>query len=79
MQTVRLMTKDAPKLVTKLKYIDIYQYWLRQEVVREHLKIKWVLTNEMSVDGFTKQLPRQKHEQFVNQLNIVDIKGIIKE
>jgi hypothetical protein len=24
MQTVRLMTKDAPKLVTKLKYIDIY-------------------------------------------------------
>jgi hypothetical protein len=33
----------------------------------------------MSADGFTKQLPRQKHEQFVNQLNIVDIKGIIKE
>jgi hypothetical protein len=33
----------------------------------------------MSADGFIKQLSRQKHEQFVNQLNIVDIKGIIKE
>jgi hypothetical protein len=33
----------------------------------------------MSADGFIKQLPRQKHKQFVNQLNIVDIKGIIKE
>jgi hypothetical protein len=79
MQTVRLMTKDAPKLVTKLKHIDIHQHWLRQEVAREHLKIEWVSTNKMSADGFTKQLPRQKHEQFVNQLNIVDIKGIIKE
>jgi hypothetical protein len=48
-------------------------------VAREHLKIKWVLTNKISADSFTKQLPRQKHEQFVNQLNIVDIKGIIKE
>jgi hypothetical protein len=32
----------------------------------------------MAADGLTKALPRQKHEHFVNQLNIVDIKGLIK-
>jgi hypothetical protein len=28
----RLLTKEAPKLNTKLKHVDIYQNWLRQEV-----------------------------------------------
>jgi hypothetical protein len=37
LQTVRLMLQDTPKLVTKLKHIDTYQYWLRQEVVRKNL------------------------------------------
>jgi hypothetical protein len=31
-QTIRLMTKDAPKLTTKLRHIDIHQHWMRQEV-----------------------------------------------
>jgi hypothetical protein len=31
-QTTRLMTKDAPKLTTKLRHVDIHQHWMRQEV-----------------------------------------------
>jgi len=31
----------------------------------------------MTADGLTKALPRQKHETFVQQLNLVDIKDLI--
>jgi hypothetical protein len=31
-QTIQLVTKDAPKLVTKLRHVDIHQHWLHQEV-----------------------------------------------
>jgi hypothetical protein len=71
LQTIRLMTKDAPKLVTKLRHIDVHQQAGR-------IKIEWASTNNMAADGLTKALPRQKHEHFVNQLNIVDIKGLIE-
>jgi hypothetical protein len=78
LQTIRLMTKDAPKLVTKLRHIDVTQHWLRQEVQAGKIKIEWTSTNDMAADGLTKALPRQKHEHFVNQLNIVDITGLIE-
>jgi hypothetical protein len=42
------------------------------------IKIKWASTNNMAANGLTKALPRQKHKHFVNQLNIVDIRGLIK-
>jgi hypothetical protein len=77
LQTVRLMIKESPKLVTKLKHVDIHQHWLRQEVERQKLQIKWIATTEMPADGFTKALPRQKHEAFVRQLNLVDIVQIL--
>ena len=32
----------------------------------------------MVADGFTKELLLAKHSKFIKQLNIVDIKGIIK-
>jgi hypothetical protein len=77
-QTIRLMTKDAPKLVTKLKHIDVHSHWLRQEVDAGNVKIEWTSTSDMPADGLTKALPRQKHEAFVSQLNIVDITGLIE-
>lgn len=30
-QTIRLIKSETPKLVTKLKHIDIHQQWIRQE------------------------------------------------
>jgi hypothetical protein len=67
------MLQDTLKLVTKLKYIDIHQHWLRQEVVRKNLQVQWIQTSEMKADGFTKALPRQKHQEFVQQLNLKDL------
>jgi len=67
------MLKESPKLVTKLKHVDIHQHWLRQEVEKGTIQIEWVGINDMPADGFTKYLPIQKHEAFLLQLNIVDI------
>jgi hypothetical protein len=78
LQTVRLMMKDTPKLVTKLKHIDIHQHWLRQEVAKGEVKIEWISTAEMPADGLTKALSSQKHSAFIKQLNLIDISTIIE-
>ena len=67
------MLQDSPKLITKLRHVDIHNHWLRQEVQQERLKIEWICTADMKADGFTKILPRQKHEHFVRQLNLTDV------
>jgi hypothetical protein len=71
------MDTAAPKLVTKLKHVDIHQHWLRQEVQEKRLLIEWLPTAEMPADGFTKALPRQKHEEFVRQLKLTDLTTLL--
>jgi hypothetical protein len=73
------MMKESPKLVTKLKHIDIHQHWLCQETEKGTVKIEWISTNEMPADGFTKALGPQKHETFRKQLNMVDIKPLLNQ
>ena len=72
-QTIRLLTQDGQKLDTKLRHIDIHQHWLRQEVQAGRIRINWIATSDMPADGFTKALSRQRHEKFIQQLNLVDI------
>lgn len=62
------------KFATKLRHVDIHRHWLRQEVQAKRLRITWVPTAEMPADGLTKALPRQKHEVFIKQLGLVDIR-----
>jgi hypothetical protein len=71
------MEASALKLVTKLKHIDIHNHWLRQEVQNGNLLIEWISTLEMPADGLTKALPRQKHDEFVRQLGLVDTSNLI--
>lgn len=77
-QTIRLITTPAIKLATKLKHIDIHHHWLRQEVLENSLQLKWIPTNNMPADGFTKALPTQKHQAFIRQLGLTDIQHLIK-
>ena len=67
------MLKDSPKLVTKLKHVDIQQHWLRQEVEAKRLQIEWIPTTQMPADGFTKALTRAKHQAFIQHLRMQDI------
>lgn len=57
-QTVRLVQGDADRIQTKLRHVDIYQMWLRQEVEASRIKVEWKSTNDMPADGFIKLLPR---------------------
>lgn len=77
-QTIRLLTKEAPKLETALKHIDIHQNWLRQEVQLGNIHVEWIKTANMVADGFTKILPALKHAEFIRQLNLCDINNIIR-
>jgi hypothetical protein len=71
-QTIHMLTNDTMKLSTKLKHVDIHQHWLRQEVQAKRIQLKWVSTTEMSADGLTKGLTKQKNDEFVKQLCLVD-------
>jgi len=57
MQTIRLLRQDTPKLDTKLRHIDVYQHWLRQEVQDKKIDVQWVPIDKMPADGLTKILP----------------------
>jgi hypothetical protein len=76
-QTIRLLDTSSPKLVTKLKHIDVHNHWVRQEVQEHRLQLEWLPTANMPADGLTKVLPKQKHQQFVHQLRLTDISVLI--
>ena len=40
LQTIRLLTKDDPLISTKLRHVDIHQYWLRELVQNKTIKIE---------------------------------------
>lgn len=72
-----LLTKDDVVFDTKLRHVDIHQHWLRQEVREGRINICWVPTTRMVADGLTKLLPRQKHENFLRLLRMVDVGHMI--
>lgn len=78
-QTIRLLDKEMLKLDTKLRHVDIHRHWLRQEVQAGRIEVNWIPTSDMPADGFTKVLPRQKHEEFVRQLHLTDISDKISQ
>jgi hypothetical protein len=72
-QTLRLIKEDTARLVTKLRHVDIHQHWLRQEFAMGRVLFRWKATKEMIADGLTKALPRQKFENFIKLIGMVDI------
>lgn len=73
-QTIRLFVDKAMKLQTKFRHVDIHLHWLRQEVQRKSIGIRWVPTSKMIADGLTKALSTAKHEVFVGMTSLEDQK-----
>jgi Reverse transcriptase (RNA-dependent DNA polymerase)/GAG-pre-integrase domain len=71
-QTLRLLNEESAKLTTKLRHVDIYKHWLRQEVREKIIMLSWVPTKEMLADGLTKSLGRQKHIAFCDLIGLTD-------
>jgi hypothetical protein len=78
-QTLRVLKKEMLKLDTKLKHVDIHRHWLKQEIQTNRISVNWCSTAEMSADDFIKVLPRQKHEEFLRQLHLIDITHLINQ
>lgn len=55
-QTVSLMKKETPKLVTKLRHIDVHQMWLQQQVQAGSINVKLDPILQIEADCFTKIL-----------------------
>ena len=72
-QTLRLVTEDFMKLSMKLWHVDIHNHWLRQEHSQQRVQFSWTPTRDMIVDGLTKVLSCQRHEQFLRQIRLEDI------
>ncbi|KAJ9481140.1 hypothetical protein VN97_g12360 [Penicillium thymicola] len=76
-QTIRLLTKEAPKVRTKLRHVGIHHHWLRQEAQAGKILIRWTETKDMAADGLTKLLPRQKHAEFIQLMGTEDIGNLL--
>ena len=72
-QTIRAFTNPAAQLTTKLRHVDIHRHWLRQEVQKGTITIKWTPTVSILADGFTKVLAPQKHKEFVKLIGLESI------
>lgn len=64
-QTIRILVNPIASFTTKLRHVDVHRHWLGQEVRNQKIKVKWIPTNRILADGFTKGLPPQKHKDFV--------------
>lgn len=77
-QTLRLIREDTARLITKLRHVDIHQHWLRQEYSMRRVQFQWKPTKEMIADSLTKALPKQRFENHVKMIGMVDIKERLK-
>lgn len=77
MQTIRPLVDESMKLQTKLRHVDIHSHWLRQEVQRRTIHIRWVPTKKMTADDLTKALAAANHEAFVGMTGIENQKDIL--
>ncbi|RYP58910.1 hypothetical protein DL770_010326 [Monosporascus sp. CRB-9-2] len=69
-QTIRLVTEEAVRLITKLKHVDIYSHRLRETFATKKINIEWTPITAMVADGFIKLLGLQKHQEFIRLLNL---------
>lgn len=60
--------------MTKLRHVNIYHYWLKQEVQGRNVQVKYTKSTDMVVDGLTKALLAGKWNRFLYQLGIERIK-----
>ena len=72
-QTIRAITLNSQRLQTKLRHIDIHNHWLRQEVERKRISVKWTPSAQTIADGFTKTLTPQRHQEFRKLLGLQDL------
>lgn len=59
-----------PVYHNRSKHIDIKYHHIRDVVQSKEVELKYCPTDDMIADIFTKNLPKAKHTNFVNLLNL---------
>ena len=72
MQTIHILCKDDPSIQTKLRHVDIYQHWLRQETQSKHVLIDWIPISQMPANGLTNILTSQCFHNLMRLLGLTE-------
>jgi hypothetical protein len=59
-------------------YAPLERQDARDGYANVNLKIEWIATADMVANGLTKRLTREKHQRFLEQLNLQDIGSMIQ-
>src|SRR4029077_10092348 len=78
-QTIRLVNEEISRLRTKLRHVDIHNHWVRQEAREGRIAVDYTPTRQMIANGLTKSLPPSEFENFLKQVNLIDITSKITE
>ena len=76
-QIIRILTSKQLKITIKLLHVNIAQLWLRQSVQFDHLQVRYLQINQMTIDDLINFLSSQKHQFLLQMLNFIDIKSLI--
>ncbi len=79
LQTIKLMNSKIARIDTKLKHVDIAQCWLRKMIQNDHIRVDYLLTDQMIANDLTKLLSSQKHREFVTHVDFVDVRKLVIE
>jgi hypothetical protein len=56
-----------------MKHIEVDYHFVRDQVSKRLLDVRFISTDDQLADGFTKALPQQRFHQFSLNLNLVQL------
>jgi hypothetical protein len=78
-QIIKLVNAKLALLKTKLKHVNIHNYWLRQKVQKGTITVNYTSSAQMMADELTKPLPAAKWPAFFNQIELIDTRNLKTE
>jgi hypothetical protein len=61
-----------PEFHQRTKHIDIKYHFLRDQIRRGNIELKWISTNQQLADGLTKALAQVPFNTFVREIGLTD-------
>lgn len=65
-----ILLSQNPVFHARTKHINVRYHFIRQKVTDKDISVHYINTNQQKADGLTKALPKQKHGEFIKQLNM---------